>query len=66
MSAITLNLHPTIELTDKQFALICSTNRDLQIQQNNLHLGVGLMERKSDRLQLRLLLVSGCTENPTM
>lgn len=32
MSAITLNLHPTIELTDEQFALICSTNRDLKLE----------------------------------
>ncbi|VEP16929.1 conserved hypothetical protein [Hyella patelloides LEGE 07179] len=32
MNAITLNLHPTIELTDEQFALICSTNRDLKLE----------------------------------
>ena len=32
MSAITLNLHPTIELTDEQFALICSINRDLKLE----------------------------------
>ena len=29
---ITLNLRPTIELTDEQFALICSTNRDLRLE----------------------------------
>ncbi len=32
MTAITLNLQPTIELTDEQFALICSTNRDLRLE----------------------------------
>jgi Uma2 family endonuclease len=32
MTAITLNLSPTIELTDEQFALICSTNRDLRLE----------------------------------
>ncbi len=32
MTAITLNLPPTIELTDEQFALICSTNRDLKLE----------------------------------
>ncbi|MEM9275452.1 MAG: Uma2 family endonuclease [Cyanobacteria bacterium P01_F01_bin.143] len=32
MTAITLNLQPTIKLTDKQFALICSTNRDLRLE----------------------------------
>ena len=32
MTAITLNLQPTIELTDEQFALICSRNRDLRLE----------------------------------
>ncbi len=32
MTAITLNLQPTIELTDEQFELICSTNRDLRLE----------------------------------
>ncbi len=32
MTAITLNLQPIIELTDEQFALICSTNRDLRLE----------------------------------
>ncbi|MDJ0900850.1 MAG: Uma2 family endonuclease [Xenococcus sp. MO_188.B8] len=32
MMPITLNLRPTIELTDEQFALICSTNRDLRLE----------------------------------
>ena len=32
MTPITLNLQPTIELTDEQFALICSTNRDLRLE----------------------------------
>ncbi|MDJ0904036.1 MAG: Uma2 family endonuclease [Xenococcus sp. MO_188.B8] len=32
MAPITLNLQPTIELTDEQFALICSTNRDLRLE----------------------------------
>jgi len=32
MTAITLNLQPTIKLTDEQFALICSTNRDLRLE----------------------------------
>ncbi len=32
MMPITLNLQPTIELTDEQFALICSTNRDLRLE----------------------------------
>jgi Uma2 family endonuclease len=32
MTAITLNLYPTLELTDEQFALICSTNRDLKLE----------------------------------
>ncbi len=32
MTAITLNLQPTIELTDEQFTLICSTNRDLRLE----------------------------------
>ena len=32
MTAITLNLQPTIKLTDEQFALICSKNRDLRLE----------------------------------
>ena len=32
MTAITLNLKPIIKLTDEQFALICSTNRDLRLE----------------------------------
>jgi Uma2 family endonuclease len=32
MTAITLNLYPTLELTDEQFALICRTNRDLKLE----------------------------------
>ncbi len=32
MTAITLNLQPTIELTDEQFASICSINRDLKLE----------------------------------
>ncbi len=32
MTVITLNLQPTIELTDEQLALICSTNRDLRLE----------------------------------
>lgn len=32
MTAIILNLQPTIALTDEQFALICSTNRDLRLE----------------------------------
>ncbi len=32
MTPITLNLQPTIELTDEQFALICSINRDLRLE----------------------------------
>ena len=32
MTAIILNLEPTIKLTDEQFALICSTNRDLRLE----------------------------------
>ena len=32
MTAITLNLQPAIKLTDEQFALICSTNRDLRLE----------------------------------
>ncbi len=32
MTAIILNLSPTIELSDEQFALICSNNRDLQLE----------------------------------
>ncbi|MGK7892129.1 MAG: Uma2 family endonuclease [Xenococcus sp. (in: cyanobacteria)] len=32
MTAITLNLQPTIALTDEQFALICSRNRDLRLE----------------------------------
>ncbi len=34
MTTITLNLSPTIELTDEQFALICSTNCDLRLERN--------------------------------
>ena len=32
MTAITLNLQPTIELTDEQFQAICSSNRDLKLE----------------------------------
>ena len=32
MSAITLNLPPTMELTYEEFALICSTNPDLKLE----------------------------------
>ncbi|MDJ0897888.1 MAG: Uma2 family endonuclease [Xenococcus sp. MO_188.B8] len=32
MTAITLNLPSVIKLTDEQFALICSTNRDLRLE----------------------------------
>lgn len=32
MTAIILNLSPTIELSDEQFALICSNNRDLKLE----------------------------------
>jgi len=34
MTAIVLNLKPTIELTDAQFESICSTNRDLRFERS--------------------------------
>lgn len=34
MTAIILNLKPTIELTDAQFESICSTNRDLRFERS--------------------------------
>ncbi|OUL31237.1 hypothetical protein BV372_20740 [Nostoc sp. T09] len=32
MTALILNLHPTIELTDEQFFQICQNNRDLRLE----------------------------------
>ena len=32
MEALTLNLHPTIELTDEQFFQLCQNNRDLRLE----------------------------------
>lgn len=32
MTVLTLNLHPTIELTDDQFYQLCQTNRDLKFE----------------------------------
>ena len=31
MSALILNLHPAIELTDEQFFQLCQNNRDLRL-----------------------------------
>lgn len=32
MAAITLNLPPTVELTDEQFFQLCQNNRDLRVE----------------------------------
>lgn len=32
MTALSLNLHPTIELTDEQFFQLCVNNRDLLLE----------------------------------
>lgn len=34
MTALTLNLSPTVDLTDEQFYEICQNNRDLQFERN--------------------------------